>query len=59
MPKKTTFEQVPLDVVKKIVERVKLEETTGSDGGIKKEKLKRFEQLPLTRNGSNGNGRKS
>ena len=60
MPKKPSFERVPLDVVKKVLEeQVKQEETTGSDRGIKKkEKLDQLQQLLLAASKRNGRGGK-
>jgi hypothetical protein len=58
MSKKTNFEQVPLEVVWKIVEQqLKQEETTGSSEGIKKKELKELKQLLLTNGGANEKGR--
>ena len=49
MPKKPSFERVPLDVVKKVLEeQVQQEQTTELDRGIKKkEKLDQLQQLLL------------
>jgi hypothetical protein len=48
MPKKTHFEQIPLEVVKKIVEEeAKREETTESGRGTRKKELEPLEQLLL------------
>lgn len=60
MPKKPSFERVPLNVVKKVLEeQVKQEETTESDRGIKKkEKLDQLQQLLLAENKRNGRGGK-
>jgi len=60
MPKKPSFERVPLDVVKKILEeQVKQKETTESDGGIKKkENLDQLQQLLLAASKRNGRGGK-
>ncbi len=60
MPKKPSFERVPLDVVKKVLEeRVQQEETTELDRGIKKkEKLDRLQQLLLAESKRNGRGGK-
>jgi hypothetical protein len=56
MPKKTNFEQVPLEVVKKVVEeQAEREETTESDRVTKKEEL---EQILLAIGRSNGKGKK-
>jgi hypothetical protein len=56
MPKKPSFERVPLNVVKKVLEeQVKQEETTESDRGIKKkEKLDQLQQLLLAESKRNG-----
>jgi hypothetical protein len=61
MPKKPSFEQVPLDVVKKVLEeQVRQEETTESDRGIKKkEKLDQLQQLLLAASRANGKGGKA
>jgi hypothetical protein len=57
MPKKTNFEQVPLEVVKKIVEEQAMrEETTESGRGTKKKEL---EQVLLAIGRTNGKGRKT
>ena len=46
MPRKTNFEQVPLEVVKKVVEeQVKQAETIESIRGIKKKELDHLPQL--------------
>ena len=60
MPKKPSFERVPLDVVKKVLEeQVRQEETTESDRGIKKkEKLDQLQQLLLAESKRNGRGGK-
>jgi hypothetical protein len=60
MPKKPSFERVPLDVVKKVLEeQVEKEETTESDRGIrKKEKLDQLQQLLLASSKRNGRGGK-
>jgi len=60
MTKKPSFEQVPLEVVKKVLEeQVKQEEMTESDRGIKKkEKLDRLQQLLLVASKRNGRGGK-
>jgi hypothetical protein len=53
----TRFEQVPLEVVKKVVEeQAKRGETTESGRGTKKEEL---EQLLLAISRANGKGRKT
>jgi hypothetical protein len=49
MHKKTNFEQVPLEVVRKVVEeQVRQEETSELGQGIKKKELEQLEQLLLT-----------
>jgi hypothetical protein len=60
MPKKQSFERVPLNVVKKVLEeQVKQAETTESDRGIKKkEKLDQLQQLLLAESKCNGTGGK-
>ncbi len=60
MPKKPSFERVPLDVVKKVLEeQVEQEETPESDRGIKrKEKLDQLQQLLLAASTRNGRGGK-
>jgi len=60
MPKKPSFERVPLNVVKKVLEeQLKQEETTESDRGIKKkEKLHQLQQLLLAESKHNGRGGK-
>jgi hypothetical protein len=60
MPKKPSFERVPLNVVKKVLEeQVKQGEMTGSDRGIKKkEKLDQLQQLLLAESKRNGQGGK-
>jgi hypothetical protein len=60
MSKKPSFEQVPLDVVKKVLEeQVKQEEMTESDRGIKKkEKLNQLQPLLLAASKRNGRGGK-
>jgi hypothetical protein len=57
MLKKTTFEQVPLEVVKKVIEQqAEREETTESGRGTKKEDL---EQIRLAISRANGKGKKA
>jgi hypothetical protein len=60
MPKKPSFERVPLDVVKKVLEeQVQQEQTTELDRGIKKkEKLDQLQQLLLEESKRNGRGGK-
>ena len=60
MPQKLSFERVPLNVVKKVLEeQLKQEETTESDRGIKKkEKLDQLQQLLLAESKRNGRGGK-
>jgi hypothetical protein len=56
MAQKTRFEQVPLEVVKKVVEeQAKREETTESGRGTKKEEL---EEILVGDRQANGKGRK-
>ena len=60
MRTKTNFEQVPLEVVKKVVEeQVKQKETSEAGRGVKKEALDQFQQLLLTANTPNRNGRRA
>jgi hypothetical protein len=55
MSKKTSFEQVPLDVVKKMIEaQFKQEVPTRSGPGIKKRKLG---QKPILSEGNGTNGK--
>jgi hypothetical protein len=54
MAKKSNFEQVPLDVVKKVLEK----QVKPEDQGTKGQKLKRLKQLPSVDNGANGKGGK-
>jgi hypothetical protein len=57
MPRKITFEQVPLEVVKRVVEeQAEREELTESGRGAKKEEL---EQILLAISRANGKGRKA
>jgi len=60
MTKKPSFEQVPLEVVKRVLEeQVKQEEMTESDRRIKKkEQLDRLQQLLLVASKRNGRGGK-
>ena len=60
MPKKPSFERVPLDVVRKVLEeQVEKEETTESDRGIrKKEMLDQLQHLLLAASKGNGRGGK-
>ena len=60
MPQKPSFERVPLDVVKKVLEeQVQQEQTTELDRGIKKkEKLDQLQQLLLAESKRNGRGGK-
>ena len=55
MFKKTRFEQVPLEVVKKVVEEQAKRETTESGRGTKKDEL---EQVLSAIGRANGKGRK-
>jgi hypothetical protein len=60
MRRKATFEQVPLEVVKKVVEeQVKQEETREAGRGVKKEELGQLEQLVLAASSPNRNGKKA
>ena len=60
MRKKTNFEQVPLEVVKRVVEeQVKQEETSEAGQGVKKEELDQLQQLLLTASTPNRNGRRA
>ena len=60
MRKKTNFEQVPLEVVKRVVEeQVKQEETSEAGQGVKKEELDQLQQLLLTASTRNRNGRRA
>jgi hypothetical protein len=54
MAKKSNFEQVPLDVVKKVLEEQIKREDQGTNG----QKLKRLKQVPSVDNGANGKGGK-
>ena len=55
MAKKSNFEQVPLDVVKKVLEK----QVQPEDQGTKGQKFKRLKQLPAVHNGANGIGGKA
>jgi hypothetical protein len=60
MRKKTNFEQVPLEVVKRVVEeQVKQEETSEADRGVKKEELDHLQQLLLAASTPNRIGRRA
>jgi hypothetical protein len=60
MRKKTNFEQVPLEVVKRVVEeQVKQEETSEAGRGVKKEELDHLQQLLLAASTRNRIGRKA
>ena len=54
MVKKSTFDQVSLDVVRRVLE----EETKREGQATKGQKLKRPKQLPSVDNGANGKGGK-
>jgi len=54
MAKKLSFEQVPLDVVKKVLEK----QVKPEDQGTKGQELKRLKKLPSVNNGANGKGGK-
>jgi hypothetical protein len=59
MRKKTNFEQVPLEVVKRVVEeQVKQEEMSETGRGVKKEELDHLQQLLLAASMPNRNGRR-
>jgi membrane-associated HD superfamily phosphohydrolase len=59
MPKKRKFEQVSLEVVKKVVEeQIQQEQMTESDREIKKKELEQLEQLLVAGSRINGNGGK-
>jgi len=55
MAKKSNFELVPLDEVKKLLE----EQTKRKGQGTKGQKVKRLKQLPSVDNGANGKGGKA
>jgi len=55
MAKKSNFEQVPLDVVKKVLER----QVEPEGQGIKGQRLQRLKQLPSLDNAANGKGGKA
>jgi len=60
MRKKTNFEQVPLEVVKRVVEKqVKQEETGEAGRGVKKEELDHLQQLLLAASTPNRTGRRA
>jgi hypothetical protein len=60
MRKKTNFEQVPLEVVKRVVEeQVKQEETSEAGQGVKKEELDQPQQLLFAASTPNRNGRRA
>jgi hypothetical protein len=52
MAKKLNFEQVPLDVVKKVLEKQVKPENQGTKG----QELNRLKKLPSVNNGANGKG---
>jgi len=54
MVKKSNFEQVSLDVVRRVLE----EQTKREEQGTKGQKLKRPKHLPSVGNGANGKGGK-
>jgi len=59
MAKKTNFEQVPLEVVRRVVEeQVQQEQMTESDREIKKKELEQLEQLLVAGSRINGKGGK-
>ena len=55
MAKKSNFEQVPLAVVKRVLEKQVKPEDQGTEG----QKLKRLKQLPALHRGANGKGGKA
>jgi hypothetical protein len=55
MATKSNFEQVPLEVVKKVLEK----QVKPEDQGTKGQKVKRWKQLPAMDNGANGKGGKA
>jgi hypothetical protein len=55
MAKKSNFEQVPLDVVKKVLEKQVKPEVQGVNG----QRLKRLKQLPAVDNGAKRKGGKA
>lgn len=55
MVKKSNFEQVPLDVVRKVLEK----QVKPEDQGTKGQKLNGLKQLPSADNGANGKGGKA
>jgi hypothetical protein len=58
MRKKSNFEQVPLEVVKRVVEeQVKQEKTSEAGRAVEKEELDQFQQLLLAASTPNRNGR--
>jgi len=60
MSKKTNFEQVPLEVVKRVLaEQVKQEETSETKQEVKKEELDQFQQLLLAANTPYRGGRRA
>jgi hypothetical protein len=60
MRTKTNFEQVPLEVVRKVVEgQVKQEETSEAGRGAKKEELDQLQQLLLAASTPNRNARRA
>jgi hypothetical protein len=57
LPKKTKFEQVPLEIVKKVIEEeAEWEKMSGSGPGTKKDDL---EQIHLAIRRANGKGAKA
>ena len=55
MARKSNFEQVPLDVVKKVLEKQVKPQVQGVNG----QKLKRLKQLPAVDNGAKRKGGKA
>jgi Na+-transporting methylmalonyl-CoA/oxaloacetate decarboxylase gamma subunit len=60
MRTKTNFEQVPLEVVRRVVEeQVKQEETSEAGRRVKKEELDQLQQLLLAASTPNRNARRA
>jgi hypothetical protein len=58
MIKQTVFEQVPLEVVKKVVEgQIKQQRITESGDAILKQEVRQLEQLLLPGSQTNGRGK--
>jgi hypothetical protein len=59
MRRKTNFEQVPLEIVQKVVEeQVKQEETSETGQAVKKEELDQLARLLLAASRPKGRGRR-